>query len=78
LRKLVINPQFDQAGDFNHELAPVWLGGRQGYIDKGGKYVWPSKYQAAKIVRVENTGSGRLSGIHIDQFASTTIPTTSN
>jgi hypothetical protein len=37
---MVINPQFDRAGDFENGLAPVWLGDRQGYINRSGKYVW--------------------------------------
>jgi hypothetical protein len=37
---MVINPQFDRAGDFENGLAPVWLGDLQGYINRGGKYVW--------------------------------------
>jgi hypothetical protein len=37
---MAINPQFDRAGDFYRGLAPVWLGNRQGYINKQGKYVW--------------------------------------
>jgi hypothetical protein len=36
----VINPQFDQGGNFQAGLAPVWVGNREGYIDKHGKYVW--------------------------------------
>ena len=40
----VINPQFDEAGSFSDGLAQVKAGGRFGYIDATGKYVWnPSK-----------------------------------
>lgn len=35
--KLVINPQFDNAGDFHNGLATIGLGGRYGYIDTTGK-----------------------------------------
>jgi hypothetical protein len=42
--KLVIDPQFDFAGEFNGGLADVVMGRgndrKRGYIDKGGKYVW--------------------------------------
>jgi hypothetical protein len=37
---MAINPQFDRAGDFYRGLVPVWLGNRQGYTNKQGKYVW--------------------------------------
>ena len=38
--KYVINPQFDEAGDFEDGLAPVRIGAKWGYIDKTGKYIW--------------------------------------
>jgi len=42
--KLVIEPQFDNAGDFDGGLAQVEVQGRLGYIDHTGRYVWnPSK-----------------------------------
>jgi hypothetical protein len=40
----VINPQFDEAAPFADGLARVKTGGRYGYINDSGKYVWnPSK-----------------------------------
>ena len=42
--KFVINPQFDEAESFNNGLAWVKAGGRFGYINASGKYVWnPTK-----------------------------------
>jgi hypothetical protein len=42
--KLVINPQFDEAMSFANGLARVKMGGRTGYINATGKYVWnPTK-----------------------------------
>ena len=38
--RLAVNPQFDHAGEFEHGLAPVWLGKKQGYVNRDGKYVW--------------------------------------
>ena len=38
--KVVIEPQFDNAGDFDSGLAQVEVQGRLGYIDHTGKYVW--------------------------------------
>jgi hypothetical protein len=38
--RFAINPQFDTGGDFAGGLAPVWVAGRQGYINKSGKFVW--------------------------------------
>jgi WG repeat protein len=42
--KIVINPQFEEAFDFNGGLAEVRVGDSRGYIDPAGKLVWnPSK-----------------------------------
>lgn len=42
--KLVISPQFDEAGDFRGGLAMVKIADRTGYINKRGEYVWkPSR-----------------------------------
>jgi hypothetical protein len=38
--KYVINPQFDEAGNFEDGLAAVRVGERWGYIDPKGTYVW--------------------------------------
>ena len=35
----VINPQFDNAGEFSEGLAPVEIGGKYGFIDTKGQYV---------------------------------------
>lgn len=36
----VINPQFEEAFDFNGGLAEVRVGDARGYIDRNGKFVW--------------------------------------
>ena len=42
--KVVIRPQFDQAGEFYQGIVPVTVGDKSGYIDKTGKYIWkPTK-----------------------------------
>ena len=33
-------PQFDSADHFNEGLAEVRIGGKVGFIDKTGKYIW--------------------------------------
>ena len=38
--KFGINPQFDKAGSFQDGVAPVWVNGRQSYVNKDGKFVW--------------------------------------
>jgi hypothetical protein len=45
---IVIGPRFESAGEFRNGLAEIGVdfvhGGRWGYIDRTGKYVWyPSK-----------------------------------
>jgi hypothetical protein len=42
--KLVINPQFDNAGDFHEGFADVVVKDRSGYIDKTGKLVVPPQF----------------------------------
>jgi hypothetical protein len=37
--KLIVNPQFDDVGNFSEGLARVTIGDKWGYIDKEGKYV---------------------------------------
>jgi hypothetical protein len=40
----MIDPQFDWATGFGEGLSRVKFGGKQGYIDRAGKYVWqPAK-----------------------------------
>jgi hypothetical protein len=37
---MVIQPQFEEAFDFNGKLAEVGLAGARGYIDREGHFVW--------------------------------------
>jgi hypothetical protein len=37
----VVQPQFDHALPFRGALAMVDQGGRIGYIDRNGRFVWP-------------------------------------
>lgn len=46
--KFIINPQFDEVGDFSGGLAPVRMNDSWGYIDKTGKYVVNPSYASAK------------------------------
>jgi hypothetical protein len=39
--KAVIAPAFDEASEFLEGLARVKTGGKVGYIDRTGKFVWP-------------------------------------
>ena len=42
--KIVIPPQFDDAGPFADGVATVAIGEKIGYVDKSGKYLWtPTK-----------------------------------
>lgn len=43
----VVDPRFDSACDFNDGLAPVFLNGKWGYIDKKGTCIIPYKYEYA-------------------------------
>ena len=38
--KIVMNPQFGEAGYFSEGLACVSIGGKLSYIHKTGKFVW--------------------------------------
>jgi len=38
--KMVIEPRFDEAAEFLDGLARVKTGGKVGYVDRNGKYVW--------------------------------------
>jgi hypothetical protein len=41
---MAIAYQFDDAYDFSHGLAEVWLGEKMGYILPAGKFFWgPSR-----------------------------------
>jgi hypothetical protein len=42
--KWIIDPQFEQAGNFADGLAPVVVGGRMGYIDSKGKFAVNPQY----------------------------------
>jgi len=43
--KFVIPAQFENAGRFSEQLAPVSIGGRWGFIDKTGKVVIPAQFE---------------------------------
>jgi hypothetical protein len=45
--KLVVQPQFDDAGKFDDGLAPVSLGGKWGYVDRDGKLAVPPQFELA-------------------------------
>jgi len=38
--KMVIPPQFDLALSFNSGLALVYVGGKAGYINQVGQFIW--------------------------------------
>jgi WG containing repeat len=61
--KMVINPQFDNAGAFNSSLslAPVLVGGKWGLIDREGKYVVNPQFDSAEI-RSDNRTIGIIMG----------------
>ena len=42
----VIQPQFDEASDFNEDLASVRIGDKYGFIDKTGRVVIPAIYSS--------------------------------
>lgn len=46
--RYVINPQFDEAGDFHKGLALVKFGGKWGYIDTKGCYVINPQFDDAE------------------------------
>ena len=37
---MIIEPEFDNAFAFSNGIAEVWVEGKQGYIDKLGRFVW--------------------------------------
>lgn len=43
----VIQPQFDRAGKFSGDLAPVKMGNKWGYIDYTGTFVIPLQFEDA-------------------------------
>ena len=38
--KIVVAPIFSRIDDFSGGLAEVWIGGKKGYVNKQGEYVW--------------------------------------
>lgn len=45
--RIVINPQFEDAGDFAEGLAPVKMGGKWGYIDRAGRIIINPQFEEA-------------------------------
>jgi hypothetical protein len=43
--KVVIPTQFENAGSFSEQLAPVSIGGKWGFIDKTGKVAIPAQFE---------------------------------
>src|SRR6266699_982332 len=58
--RIVIPPQFDEAGSFSDGLAAVRIGARFGYIDKQGKIVINPQFSSA------GSFSGGLAVVGID------------
>jgi hypothetical protein len=44
---IIIEPQFDEAGNFSEGLARVMIGDRWGYIDRSGNFVIEPKWTRA-------------------------------
>lgn len=45
--RIVINPQFEEAGDFSEGLARVKVGGKWGYIDRTGRFLINPQFEEA-------------------------------
>jgi len=45
--KMVINPQFDEAGNISDSMAVIRVGGKFGYIDRSGKMVINPQFDSA-------------------------------
>lgn len=45
--RIVINPQFEEAGDFAEGLAPVKMGGKWGYVDRTGRIIINPQFEEA-------------------------------
>jgi len=45
--RIVINPQFEEAGDFAEGLARVKTGGKWGYIDRTGRFLINPQFEEA-------------------------------
>ena len=45
--RIVINPQFEEAGDFSEGLARVKMGGKWGYIDRTGRFLINPQFEEA-------------------------------
>ncbi len=59
--KWIVDPQFEQAGNFADGLAPVTVGGRIGYIDPKGRFVVNPQYESGDdfyegLAAVKNAG----------------------
>lgn len=57
----VIQPRFDAAGDFSDGLAPVYLGGKWGFIGKDGTSEIPFKYERVGLF-VDGLARAKLYG----------------
>lgn len=61
--RIVINPQFEEAGDFSEGLARVKTGGKWGYIDRTGRFLVNPQFEEAGdfsqgLARVKLGGNG--------------------
>jgi len=45
--RIVINPQFEEAGDFSEGLARVKTGGKWGYVDRTGRFLINPQFEEA-------------------------------
>ncbi len=45
--RIVINPQFEEAGDFSEGLARVKAGGKWGYVDRTGRFLINPQFEEA-------------------------------
>ena len=52
--KIVIQPQFEDAGWFSEGLAPVQLGGKIGFIDKAGSWVISPRFTTTFSQSINN------------------------
>ena len=45
--EIIINPQFDGAGEFSEGVAGITISGKMGYIDKTGKIIINPQFESA-------------------------------